>query len=74
MSDPTPARKLPEVKPWVRRVVEAAGVVLPTNADGERRLDWWGVEMARFLKFCKTLPAKTALREAMEGYGRGLSR
>jgi integron integrase len=28
--------------------------------------------MARFLKFCKTLPAETALRSAMEGYGRYL--
>ena len=66
------AKKSPEVKPWVRRVVEAAGVFMPANADGERRLGWWGVEMARFLKFCKTLPAETALRSAMEGYGRFL--
>lgn len=55
-----------------RRVVEAAGVFMPTNGDGERRLGWWGVEMVRFLKFCKTLPAETALRSAMEGYGRYL--
>ena len=66
------AKKPPEVKPWVRRAVEAAGVFVPTNADGERRLGWWGVEMARFLKFCKTLPPETALRSAMEGYGRYL--
>lgn len=33
---------------------------------------WWGVEMARFLKFSKTLPAETALRSALEGYGRYL--
>lgn len=45
---------------------------MPANADGERRLGWWGVEMAKFLKFCKTLPAETALRSAMEGYGRYL--
>lgn len=72
MNAPIEAKKSPEVKPWVRRVVEAAGVFIPTNADGERRLGWWGVEMARFLKFCKTLPAETALRPAMEGYGRYL--
>lgn len=72
MNEPIGAKKAPEVKPWVRRVVEAAGVFMPTNADGERRLGWWGVEMARFLKFCKTLPAETALRPAMEGYGRYL--
>ena len=66
------AKKSPEVKPWVRRVFEAAGVFMPANADGEQRLGWWGVEMARFLKFCKTLPAETALRSAMEGYGRYL--
>lgn len=45
---------------------------MPDNPEGERRLGWWGVEMARFLKFCKTLPAETALRSAMEGYGRYL--
>lgn len=72
MNAPKEAKKSPEVKPWVRRVVEAAGVFMPANADGERRLGWWGVEMARFLKFCKTLPAETALRSAMEGYGRFL--
>jgi integron integrase len=72
MNAPMEAKKSPEVKPWVRRVVEAAGVFMPTNADGERRLGWWGVEMARFLKFCRTLPAETALRSAMEGYGRFL--
>ena len=72
MNAPMEAKKSPEVKPWVRRVVEAAGVFMPANADGERRLGWWGVEMERFLKFCKTLPAHTALRSAMEGYGRFL--
>jgi integron integrase len=70
MNEPIEAKKLPEVKPWVRRVVEAAGVFMPANADGERRLGWWGVEMARFLKFCRTLPPETTLRSAMEGYGR----
>ena len=45
---------------------------MPANADGEKRLGWWGVELARFLKFCKTLPTETALRSAMEGYGRYL--
>ena len=45
---------------------------LPPNEEGERRLGWWGVEMARFLKFCRTLPPGTALRPAMEGYGRFL--
>ena len=72
MNESTEAKKSPEVKPWVRRAVEAAGVFLPTNADGERRLGWWGVEMARFLKFCKTLPEGSDLRSAMEGYGRFL--
>ena len=52
--------------------MEAAGVFLPPNEEGERRLGWWGVEMARFLKFCRTLPPGTALRPAMEGYGRFL--
>jgi hypothetical protein len=51
MNEPIGAKKSPEVKPWVRRVVEAAGVFMPDNADGKRRLGWWGVEMARFLKW-----------------------
>ena len=38
MNKPIEAKKSPEVKPWVRRVVEAAGVFMPSNADGERRL------------------------------------
>jgi len=45
---------------------------MPENADGERRMGWWGVEMARFLKFCRGLPAGTDMRSAMEGYGRFL--
>lgn len=72
MSASVESKKSPVVKPWVRRVVEAAGVSLPDNADGERRLGWWGVEMARFLKFSKGLPQGTVLRSAMEGYGRYL--
>jgi integron integrase len=72
MNKPIQAKSAPEVKPWVRRVVAAAGVVLPTTPDGERRLGWWGVEMARFLRFCKSMPEGTDLRPAMEGYGRFL--
>jgi hypothetical protein len=34
MNAPMEAKKSPEVKPWVRRVVEAAGVFMPTSADG----------------------------------------
>ena len=72
MNEPMEAKKSPEVKPWVRRVVEAAGVFVPANADGEKRRGWWGVAIARFLKFCKGLPEGTDLRPAMEGYGRYL--
>ncbi|MCX6856194.1 MAG: integron integrase [Verrucomicrobia bacterium] len=72
MNEPIELRKSPEVKPWVRRVVEVAGVFMPDTADGERRLGWWGVEIARFLKFCRSLPEGTDLRSAMEGYGRFL--
>jgi len=42
MNEPIGVKKPPEVKPWVRRVVEAAGVFVPENADGEGRLGWWG--------------------------------
>ncbi len=72
MNKPIQAKSSPEVKPWMRRVVEAAGVVLPATSDGEKRLGWWGVEMAKFLRFCKSMPEGTDLRPAMEGYGRYL--
>jgi len=35
MNEHIEAKSSPEVKPWVRRVVEAAGVVLPATLDGE---------------------------------------
>ena len=59
MSEPIQAKSSPEVKPWVRRVVEAAGVVLPATPDGEKRLGGWGVEMVKFLRFCKNTPEGT---------------
>lgn len=65
------AKQSPEVKPWVRRVAAAAGVV-PETAAGEARLGWWGWEMRKFLHFCQGLPAGTRLQEALEGYGRFL--
>ena len=42
MNQQIEAKKSPEVKPWVRRVVEAAGVSLPADAGGEKRLGWRG--------------------------------
>jgi integron integrase len=66
------AKSGPEVKSWVRRVVEMAGVVVPGTAEGEKRLGWWGVEMEKFLRFCRSMPEGTDLRPAMEGYGRYL--
>ena len=65
------AKSAPEVKPWVKRLVEAAGVVLE-SPESLRRLGWWGVEMTRFLTFCRTLPAGTELQEALAGYGQYL--
>jgi len=72
MNTGDPSKSAPEVKPWVRRVVEAAGVEVPSTARGEVMLGWWGVEMARFLGFCRRLPAGTELTAALEGYGRFL--
>lgn len=66
------SKSAPEVKPWVRRVVEASGVEVPPTDRGEATLGWWGVEMARFLGFCRRLPAGTELPAALEGYGRFL--
>jgi len=72
MKQPIQAKSAPEVKAWVRRVVEAAGLVMPAQLDGEKRLGWWGVEMVKFLRFCKNMSGVTDLRPAMEGYGRFL--
>jgi len=72
MSSPDYSKSVPEVKPWVRRVVEASGVEVPPTKRGEAMLGWWGVEMARFLGFCRRLPPGTELPAALEGYGRFL--
>ena len=52
-------------------MAEAAGAAGESGAS-EARLGWWGWEMKRFLTFCEGMPPGTALREAMEGYGRYL--
>ena len=67
MNAPDSSKSAPEVKPWVRRVVEASGVEVPPTDRGEATLVWWGVEMARFLAFCRRLPAGTELPAALEG-------
>ena len=72
MNAPDSSKSAPKVKPWVRRVVEASGVEVPPTDRGEATLVWWGVEMARFLAFCRRLPAGTELPAALEGYGRFL--
>lgn len=72
MNRSDPSKSPPKVKPWVRRVVEASGVEIPPTDRGEATLGWWGVEMARFLGFCRRLPVGTDLPAALEGYGRFL--
>jgi hypothetical protein len=62
-------KKAPEVKAWVRRMAAVSGFV-PESAAAEAKLGWYGVELAKFLNFCKGLPAGTDLRHGMEGYGR----
>ena len=62
----------PEVRPWVRRLAEAAGVRTSGTDAGESILGWWGVEIARFLRFARSLPPGTDLVSALEGYGRYL--
>lgn len=37
MNAPMEAKKSPEVKPWVRRVVEAVGVFRPANGEEDGR-------------------------------------
>ena len=69
--DTKSANTVSEVKPWVRRVVAAAGERIELG-EKERRLGWWGVEMSRFLSFCRALPAGTELLDAMKGCGQFL--
>ena len=45
---------------------------MPQTPRGEAMLGWWGLEMARFLGFCRHLPVGTELPAALEGYGRFL--
>jgi len=72
MSPSDSSKSAPEVKSWVRRVVEASGVEVPPTGRGETTLGWRGFEMARFLGFCRRLPGGTELPAALEGYGRFL--
>ena len=56
MNEPSEVKTPPEVKPWVHRVVEAAGVFMPANADRERRMAPPGLSSAlqRALNTAKT--------------------
>ena len=63
MNAPNSSKSAPEVKPWVRRVVEASGVEVPPTDRGEATLVWWGVEMARFL--ADTTPLQVPFTDAM---------
>ncbi len=65
-------KKEPELKPWMERICRAAGVEVPQGGRGRLRLAWFGVEMSRFLKFCRELPEGTELYDALKGYGQFL--
>ena len=65
-------RRGPELRPWVLGVFAGAGIEVPSTGEKRVRLGWFGVEMGRFLKFCKGLAPGTGLRDAMAGYGRVL--
>ncbi len=54
------------------RLFQAAGVPIPPDGEERERLAWLGVEMQRFLAFCRALPADTPLTTALEAYGREL--
>ena len=64
-------KKAPEVKAWVRRMAAVSGWE-SASAEAEAKLGWYGVELAKFLNFCRGLPSGTDLRSGMEGYGRFL--
>lgn len=72
MNGPDFSKFVPEVKPWIRRLVDASDTRMPDTARGEAMLGWWGVEISRFLAYCRRLPAGTDLQAALEGYGRYL--
>ncbi len=72
-TSPGPSRQTgpqPTLKPWMSRILIAAGVPVPDEDERERnRLAWWGVEMERFLSFCRSLPVGTDLSAALGSYG-----
>ena len=48
-------KKAPEVKALVRRMAAVSGWA-SASAEAEAKLGWYGVELAKFLNFCRGLP------------------
>jgi hypothetical protein len=63
---------VPELKPWMERVFRGAGMNVPPSGRAREELGRMGIEMVRFLGFCRELEPGTELVDALKGYGRYL--
>jgi integron integrase len=62
-----PLRTLPEVKPWVGRLL----IYLPDSVPSDKKT-WIGVEVERFIQFCRSHAVGETIRGAARAYGEGL--
>ena len=60
----------PVLKPWMERILRGAGVSPVQLEAAGIRAAWWGVEMERFLRFCRGMPPGATLEDAIAGYER----
>jgi hypothetical protein len=57
----------PPLKPWMNRILLGAGIEPASKGSRQKRENWWGVEMMRFLKFCRDLPPGSSLDDCFRG-------
>ena len=62
----------PELWPWMERIFRGAGVEIPFEGQARRKLAWFGVEIERFLKYCREgdVPPGSELVNALRSYGK----
>lgn len=56
----------------MERIFRGAGVDIPLDGRGRHKLAWFGIEIQRFLKYCRegAVPAGSDLVDAMHSYGK----
>jgi hypothetical protein len=53
----------------MNRILLGAGIEPASKGSRHKRENWWGVEMMRFLKFCRDPPPGSSLDDCFRGYG-----